>query len=271
MLNKKPTYKGKQISEEQIKEVYRCCSTITEAAKYLGVCYITYVRYAKKYGLIIKGKRKKTRQLLESEIKAVQEVAINCTDAAKKLGVCFETYKKYSTMYGLYADFAKKKRVNRKRTTFPSKIKMEELLDNKHPNYPIAYFRERLFRSNLKNRECEICGYNERRVTDGMSPLLICFMDGNKHNWNLSNIKIICYNCSFITDRTGKLRSTIKKPWYDRLRWEGNGDKWSNYVLNIESGSIAKGEGKDVDITNIDSISDDELEQLKSEVKNEIN
>ena len=46
--------------------------------------------------------------------------------------------------------------------------------------------------------ECYICGCNERRVTDYRTPTLLNFKDGNKSNYLIDNLEILCYNCYFL-------------------------------------------------------------------------
>ena len=46
--------------------------------------------------------------------------------------------------------------------------------------------------------ECYNCGFNERRVTDFKIPLLLNFKDGNKCNYLLDNVNLLCYNCYFL-------------------------------------------------------------------------
>ena len=46
--------------------------------------------------------------------------------------------------------------------------------------------------------ECYTCGCNERRVTDYKTPTLLNFKDGNKSNYLLDNLEILCYNCYFL-------------------------------------------------------------------------
>ena len=46
--------------------------------------------------------------------------------------------------------------------------------------------------------ECYTCGCNERRVTDYKTPTLLNFKDGNKSNYLLNNLEILCYNCYFL-------------------------------------------------------------------------
>jgi hypothetical protein len=43
-----------------------------------------------------------------------------------------------------------------------------------------------------------MCGFSEKRLTDSKMPLLLVFQDGNMKNHKLENLKILCYNCSFL-------------------------------------------------------------------------
>lgn len=46
--------------------------------------------------------------------------------------------------------------------------------------------------------ECQMCGMAERRLTDYKIPLLMNFKDGNKYNYLLPNLELLCYNCYFL-------------------------------------------------------------------------
>jgi hypothetical protein len=46
--------------------------------------------------------------------------------------------------------------------------------------------------------ECNMCGFNERRITDYKIPLLLNFKDENKCNYKLDNLELLCYNCYFL-------------------------------------------------------------------------
>ena len=46
--------------------------------------------------------------------------------------------------------------------------------------------------------ECYNCGFCERRVTDYKTPLLLNFKDGNKNNYLIDNLELLCYNCYFL-------------------------------------------------------------------------
>jgi hypothetical protein len=58
--------------------------------------------------------------------------------------------------------------------------------------------KSRLITEGYLKDECYKCGFNEKRVTDYKSPLLLNFKDGNKINYLLDNLELICYNCYFL-------------------------------------------------------------------------
>ena len=46
--------------------------------------------------------------------------------------------------------------------------------------------------------ECYSCGFCERRVTDYKIPLLLNFKDGNRNNYLVDNLELLCYNDYFL-------------------------------------------------------------------------
>jgi hypothetical protein len=54
--------------------------------------------------------------------------------------------------------------------------------------------KSRLIAEGYLKEECYACGFCERRVTDYKIPLLLNFKDGNKFNYILSNLELLCYN-----------------------------------------------------------------------------
>jgi hypothetical protein len=58
--------------------------------------------------------------------------------------------------------------------------------------------KSRLIAENYLKEECYHCGFCERRVTDYKIPLLLNFKDGNKCNYMLDNLQLLCYNDYFL-------------------------------------------------------------------------
>ena len=81
------------------------------------------------------------------------------------------------------------------------KYPLAEILEGKHPSVSIWTVKDKLFRSGIKKLECESCGFSQRRIGDNKLPLLLNHMDDDIHNHKLENLKILCYNCTFVAGR----------------------------------------------------------------------
>jgi hypothetical protein len=161
------------------------------------------------------------RPLLESEILEAQSKNTTATDCAKFLGVDYKTYKKWAEKYGLF-------KINpwckgsTKNFWAPDKGKypLNQILEGKFPEYPIHRIKDKLIRSGIKPAVCELCGFEERRVTDKKMPLLLNFLDSNEKNHKLENIQVLCYNCTFLCGkgyiRRGKVEFNFNDP--DRIQ-----------------------------------------------------
>ena len=58
--------------------------------------------------------------------------------------------------------------------------------------------KSRLIAEGYLKEECYNCSFSERRVTDYKMPLLLNFKDGNKNNYLLDNLELLCYNDYFL-------------------------------------------------------------------------
>lgn len=67
-----------------------------------------------------------------------------------------------------------------------------------------------LQRWGLVTDSCMQCGFHEKRVSDYKSPVLIDFLDGDATNWKLDNLRVLCYNCYFLSvhDLWGKSKAS---------------------------------------------------------------
>jgi hypothetical protein len=59
-------------------------------------------------------------------------------------------------------------------------------------------YKDKLIQEGYIEEKCNSCGFNEQRVNDYKAPLLVHFKDGNKMNWKIENIELLCYNCYFL-------------------------------------------------------------------------
>jgi hypothetical protein len=146
-----------------------------------------------------------TKPLMQSEIQEALDNSTSAKKAARRLGVSYPTFKKYTRLYGIHKTpgWPIKKKPAGKSEKSPNdphkgKYPIEEIFKGNHPDFPIYRLKDKLIRSGFKKPVCEQCGYFERRLTDGKLPLLLNFEDGNSKNHNLENLRLLCYNCTFI-------------------------------------------------------------------------
>ncbi len=132
--------------------------------------------------------------------------------AARYLNIDYRTYRKYArehideetgkTFLELHANRGgkgvpkflpdKKDRIQR---TVKDLIEGKVLPENFRN---IDKVKERLLVEGYLRRECYLCGFDQPRALDARIPLLLHFADGNKHNWKLDNLMMLCYNCYFL-------------------------------------------------------------------------
>jgi hypothetical protein len=148
---------------------------------------------------------RKQKPFLQSDVQDAIDRTTSSKKAAKLLGISYLTFKKYARLYGIHKPkgWPVKKGVCTRGLTDPSKGRypIQDILDGKHPDFPIHRLKDKLIRSGIKKGECEFCGFHERRITDGKLPLLLNFEDGNNKNHKIENIKVLCYNCTFTSGK----------------------------------------------------------------------
>ena len=77
---------------------------------------------------------------------------------------------------------------------------LKELIEGKLAieSFEPAKIKNRLVFEGYLKEECSHCGFHEARVVDQKVPLILQFKDRNKKNYELDNIQLLCYNCSFL-------------------------------------------------------------------------
>ena len=155
----------------------------------------------------------------------------------KFLGVSYNTFKKYAKMYDLFEQNknAAGVGVNKGGDRFNTEGQLSSILSGNHPNYPDHKLLNRLIKVGWLIQECSNCGYSEFRKSDSQSPLLLDYIDKDKSNRDLSNLRTLCYNCFFILNtKEKKIKETPKSP--DNLgltikkmkTWEDKGEDNDN-------------------------------------------
>jgi hypothetical protein len=141
------------------------------------------------------------RILLRSQIEEAQRHTDSNAGAARWLGVSYKMYKKYAVLYGLFDRHANPtgKGIDKGFSRRPTSIPLRDILAGKHPKYSLAKLKNRLIARNKIEEACCLCGFHERRITDGKVPLMLTFVDGDQSNFRLANLELRCYNCMFLT------------------------------------------------------------------------
>jgi len=90
--------------------------------------------------------------------------------------------------------FLSQKPFNRKRPA------IKELIEGRvdASSFTPEKIKKEMLKEGYLKEECHNCGYNEYRIIDNKSPLLMAFKDGNKQHYGLGNVYMLCYNCYFI-------------------------------------------------------------------------
>lgn len=146
------------IERQAIERAMRETMSNKAAARFLGVSYNTYKKYAKIYR--------------NEEGKTLFEVHMN--QAAKGIPRFGKRRHDKASIIDIMEGRVPK--------TFVS----------------IKILKRQIIEHGIMAEECCRCGFKEQRVLDYKVPLIMNFRDGNKKNWSLSNVEFLCYNCYFL-------------------------------------------------------------------------
>jgi len=172
-----------------------------------------------------KGEGRKALNLTENEIRYAQENSKSAHGAARFLRVDYDTYKKYASMYvdstsgktlfELYKNPAgkgirKKSKVRRFETL---RERLEPVINGERPDVKIdtSKFKKRLIQAFFLEEKCERCEFCERRAFDYTIPLMLDWIDGDKTNHLLSNLRLLCHNCYYL--EVGNVYGGRPKNW----------------------------------------------------------
>ena len=153
----------------------------------------------------------RSKPIPKSRIQWAIQSTLSIRAAAQYLGVAYNTFKKYAIIYDVF-----EQNKNQAGVGVTSKgntgwgIKIQDLFEGKHPNYPHWKLQERVIRDGYIKQACSNCDYDDYRDVDMRGPYIINFLDGDPTNHSLDNIALLCYNCFFIMKPTGKMLNTPK-------------------------------------------------------------
>ena len=151
----------------------------------------------------------KAKPLTKEMILAAMSQTKSNRAACRYLNVSYIHYKKWAKLYGSSThDNLFEQHKNQCGKGIPkflrSKGKEPALIDIIEGRVDASSFspdkiKYRLITEGHLLEECNMCKFNERRVSDYKMPLLLNFKDNNKKNYRKENIELLCYNHYFLT------------------------------------------------------------------------
>ena len=133
-------------------------------------------------------------------IEACKE-ASSMAEAAAKFDINFQTFRKYAKELGVWNTNQGGKGGKKPKTEGRDKYPLDDILNGKYPQYSSHKLRLRLIAEGLKCDKCEECGIED--WNGRVLPKHLEHTDGNHHNHQLSNLRILCPNCHQQTETHG--------------------------------------------------------------------
>lgn len=166
-----------------------------------------------------------TKSYSKKEVQDAIDKSLSFAEAARYLNCSYNTFKKYAKLHELWIVGGKNpfaKGIPKVRKSTKRRDNLEKILNGEWNNRPmnLTKFRDRLIREVILIEECDLCGFNEKRVTDLKVPLVLCFKDGDRRNYKKENLQLKCWNCSFLTE--GNIVGRKKQYFSDSV----TGDVW---------------------------------------------
>ena len=200
------------------------------------------------------------RTFTKQEILAALNHTKSIRAAARYAGVSYQHFKKWAKLYidkeSKQTLFDKYKNPSGKGIPkFFGGGDEPYLLDIIEGRVDASYFtpariKQRMISEGYLKEECKRCKFNEQRVVDGKVPLLFYFEDGNKRNYQMNNICLLCYNCYFLTVGnmfSNKELDTIEDYKKDHLKKKETWELDEYHLERLKDLGLLKEEIKEVD------------------------
>ena len=155
-------YKGYQLTEEDIRRSMENSDSCKGAARFLGIGYKTWKRYANKF---------KDLDLNKKLFDIQREKSLN---TKKEVIVINPKTPKGRNLKTLLVENQR-----------PTKVRLAKL-------------KQLLIDRGVFKHKCNRCDYKLQRQEDGKIPLTLHFRNGIKSDWRKENLEFVCYNCSFL-------------------------------------------------------------------------
>jgi hypothetical protein len=148
------------------------------------------------------------KPLLKADIERAMAMTKSNRAAARYLHVSYIHYKKYAKNYtdddGITLFDKHKNQSGKGIAKFLSnkgkEPALKDIIEGRVPidSYTPEKLKNRLIQESYLQECCAKCQFAERRVLDYKVPLILNFKDGNKKNWTLDNLELLCYNHYFL-------------------------------------------------------------------------
>lgn len=149
------------------------------------------------------------RTLSEGVIRNAMKHTQSNFQAARYLNLTIETYRKYAKMYvdqdtgrTLYDLHKNNSGKGIKKLVWRQDMSIEKINQimesDSYRAINLQKLKNRLIYEGILKMHCYNCNHCEKRVVDYKQPLILNFIDGNKHNWKIENLRMLCYNCYFL-------------------------------------------------------------------------
>jgi hypothetical protein len=148
--------------------------------------------------------------ILRKDILHAQANTRSHNEASRFMNIGFNTYRRWAIDYGLYYnDHMNKAGKGVSKAKTKGLFGLQEILDGKYPNYDRNRLKERLIATATIPHSCYLCGLSHVRE-DGRGPYNLDYVDGNRMNLDRNNLRLICYNCAYLT--TGRVALPKSEP-----------------------------------------------------------
>ena len=131
-------------------------------------------------------------QIVEAAI-----ISQSAAEAASKLGIKYHTFKVHAIRLNVFKPNPSGKGI-KKPITDDRRFELKDILEGKHPQYPTGKLKKRLIEQKILDNFCSECGikdWNGKKLV-----LHLDHKDGNRHNHELKNLRLMCPNCHSQTD-----------------------------------------------------------------------
>ena len=164
----------------------------------------------------------KQKPLLQGQIEWAINETKSASAASRLLGVAYNTFKKYAKMYKYDEGVSLLEKcknptgrgIQKGGPLKSGRYALDDILAGKYPGYSQFKLKQRLIFWSYLEEKCDSCGFEERRLTDHKVPLLLDFKDGDRTNYSLDNLRLLCFNCYFLqVGNIGGRRPGPRKKW----------------------------------------------------------